>query len=87
MKSRKLKRRDVFEEDEDKTVFLFFQLPVCGHFHLQTAPVTAQIPPTDQANGALTAVDTLSDVVHDIFTHLKEVSQESFFFVLFCFLQ
>ncbi len=76
MESRKLKWRDVFEEDEDETVFLLFQLPVFGHSHLQTAPITAQIPPTDQTNSALTAVDTLSDVVHDIFTHLKDVSQE-----------
>lgn len=80
MKSRKLKRRDVFEEDEDETVFLLFQLPVCGHSHLQTAPVTAQIPPTDQTNSALTAGDTLSDVVHDVFTHLKDVSQDFVYF-------
>lgn len=65
----------MFEEDEDETVFLIFQLPVCGHSHLQTAPVTAQISAADQTNSALTAVDTLRDVVHDIFTHLKDVSR------------
>lgn len=70
----------MFEEDEDETVFLLFQLPVCGHSHLQTAPVTAQIPPTDQTNSALTAGDTLSDVVHDVFTHLTDVSQDFVYF-------
>lgn len=70
MKSRELKRRDVLEEDEYETVFLLFQLPVSGHLHLQTTPVTAQIPAADQANSALTVVDAVRDVVHDILTHL-----------------
>lgn len=77
MKSRELKRRDVFEEDEDESVFLVFQLPVCGHSHLQTAPVTTQIAAADQTYCALTAADTLADVVHDIFTHLQDVHNET----------
>lgn len=77
MKSRELKRRDVFEEDEDESVFLLFQLPVCGHSHLQTAPVTTQIAAADQTHCTLTAVDTLADVVHDIFSHLQDVRNET----------
>lgn len=65
----------MFEEDEDESVFLLFQQPVCGHSHLQTAPVTTQIEAADQTHSALTAVDTLGDVVHDIFTHLQDVAQ------------
>lgn len=73
MECGELKGRDVFEKDEDEAVILLLQLPVGGHSHLQTAPVAPQIRAADQTNGALAVVNALFDVVHNSFSHLKNI--------------
>lgn len=60
----------MLKEDDDKSVSLLGQQTVRGHSQLQSTPVATQITPTEHAHCPTAAVDALSNVVHNSFTHL-----------------
>lgn len=71
VKSAELKWGDVLEKDENETMLLFFEQPMCCYSHLQAAPVTSQIPATKHAHRTMAAVDTLCYVVYNSLSNLK----------------
>ena len=76
VESRELERRDVLQEDEDKLVAVLGEQAMCGHLHLQAAPVAAQVAPAQHAHRASAAVDAFSYVVHDALSHLRAAVED-----------
>lgn len=63
--------RDLIKEHQNEGVLTFIKKPVCGHPHLQGAPVTVQVGAGDNTHRPSAVIDAVHDVLHNVSTNLK----------------